>query len=138
MKISCRYCGRIHDKKYDCGLKPKRNNYKRKDDDKFRWTSAWKKKRNEIRDRDKYLCQICSRKIYPIHRYQYVYDNLEVHHAIKIKDRPDLALENSNLITLCEYHHEMAEKGVISLEIIQKIIDEQEKDTPRGEDIIIF
>lgn len=125
MLRSCKYCGRIHDSKFDCGKKPKRNKpvtYI----DKFRWSELWKRKRTEIKERDEYLCQACIRNL-PGTIRKYVHENIQVHHNIPINVNYDLRLENSNLIALCPMHHEMAENGEISRETIQKIIEEQEK-----------
>jgi 5-methylcytosine-specific restriction endonuclease McrA len=36
-------------------------------------------------------------------------ENLSVHHIIKVTERPDLVMDDSNLITLCRKHHEEAE-----------------------------
>ena len=41
-----------------------------------------------------------------------------------------LRLENANLITLCGIHHEMAERGEISLNAILDIIKQQENMPP--------
>ena len=35
----------------------------------------------------------------------------EVHHIVKIKDRPELRLEWSNLMSVCRDCHERIEKG---------------------------
>ena len=56
--------------------------------------------------------------------------NLSVHHAISIKENYELRLDNNNLITLCEMHHEMAEDRRIPLAVIQEIIDQQENIPP--------
>jgi 5-methylcytosine-specific restriction endonuclease McrA len=125
MLKSCKYCGRIHDSKTDCGRKPKRNK-QGNDKDKFRWSKAWQNKRDEIKERDSYLCQVCIRKLYNTTR-QYNYDNLEVHHAIPLEQDFDRRLDNDNLITVCECHHEMAERGEIPRKVLLGIIDEQER-----------
>ena len=130
MLRSCSYCGKIHDTKVDCGKKPK--TVKNTEVDKFRWTQDWQNKRNEIRNRDLHLCQICIRKLYDTVT-QYNYTNLSVHHAIPIGQDESKRLLNSNLITICDYHHEMAESGHIGLAEILTIIREQEqKGTPGG------
>lgn len=124
MLKSCKYCGRIHDGKFDCGKKPvrkKQGNNK----DRFRWTQAWQNKREEIKQRDKYLCQVCIRKLYDTYK-QYNYGDLEVHHAIPLEEDFDKRLDNDNLITICEHHHEMAERGEIPLDTVLNIIKEQE------------
>lgn len=63
MLRSCKYCGRIHDSKYQCSSKPVRRKIRTKQNS-FRSTEAWKRKSLEIRERDRYLCQICIRKLY--------------------------------------------------------------------------
>jgi 5-methylcytosine-specific restriction endonuclease McrA len=123
MLKSCKYCGRIHDSKYDCGKKPKRIKGNTQAD-KFRWTKEWQDKRTEIKERDNYLCQVCIRKLYNTTN-QYTYDNISVHHAIPLSVNYDKRLDNDNLITVCDYHHEMAEKGIIDYKTIKNIIDEQ-------------
>lgn len=124
MLKSCKWCMRVHDSKFDCGHKPQRKK-QGNDKDKFRWTQAWQKKREEIKERDKYLCQVCIRKLYETVN-QYTYDDLEVHHAIPLEEDFDKRLDNDNLLTLCERHHEMAESGEIPRAEILKIISEQE------------
>jgi len=124
MLKSCKYCNRIHDSKYDCGKKPQRKK-QGNNKDKFRWTSAWQKKREEIKERDKYLCQACIRNLKgTIARY--TYDSLSVHHAVPLEDDFEKRLDNDNLLTLCDPHHELAERGEIPLDIILNIIKEQE------------
>ncbi len=132
MLKSCSYCGRIHDSKSDCGRKPKQVR-KRYEKEVFRSSGEWQRKAEEIRQRDKYLCQICIRNIYNTKRI-FNSDGLSVHHAIPLKERFDLRSENLNLITLCEMHHEMAEVGMIPLEVIKDIIRQQEGISPRGSD----
>lgn len=125
MLRSCSYCHRIHDTKHDCGMKPRLSKYKGTEIDKFRWTAAWKQKRDEIRERDLNLCQVCIRNLYNT-VYQYNYDYLSVHHAIPIETDYDKRLDNDNLLTMCDYHHKCAERGEIPYAEIKKIIDEQE------------
>ncbi len=125
MLKSCKYCGRIHDSKHDCGYKPKRKK-KGNNKDRFRWTKAWQSKRDEIKQRDKYLCQICIRKLYNT-KNQYNYTDLEVHHITPLEEDFERRLDNDNLITICETHHEMAERKEIPRELIQRIVKEQEK-----------
>ena len=74
MLRSCKYCGRIHDSKFDCGMKPKREK-KITDKDKFRWSTEWKNKREEIRERDNNLCQICIRELFET-KMKYTYEKL--------------------------------------------------------------
>lgn len=124
---SCKYCGRIHKKDFICPMKPKGNKYKTSEADKFRWTKAWQRKREEVKRRDKFLCQICIRKLYNTIK-KYNYNDLEVHHIVPIKEDYELRLEDSNLITVCEYHHELAEQGTIPREELLDIVQAQEED----------
>ena len=123
MKKSCKYCG-IVPYNHVCPHKPKIKK-NATETDKFRWTKAWQKKREEIKQRDLYLCQICIRELYNTGN-KYNMNNLSVHHNIPIGEDYDKRLDNNNLLTVCSIHHEMCESGEIPREIVQKIIDEQE------------
>lgn len=129
MLRSCKYCGRIHDTKVDCGKKPRHK--KNTVIDKFRSTMAWQDKRTEIGERDKFLCQVCIRKLYNTAQ-QFNYDNISIHHIIPIAQDYDKRLDNDNLICICGYHHEMAERGTIPKEALIKIAKEQENNPPGG------
>lgn len=94
MLKSCKYCGRIHDSQYDCGRKPqpqKKITYI----DRFRSSRKWREKREQIRRRDKNLCQVCIRNLYGTDR-QYNYENLSVHHAIPIETDYDRRLDDAS------------------------------------------
>lgn len=124
MLKSCQYCGRIHDSKIICSKKPKKQK-QITEIDRFRWTSMWQKKREEIKQRDLYLCQICIRELYDtVNKYNT--QELEVHHNIPINEDYDKRLDNNNLLTVCHYHHEMCEREDILREEVQEIINEQE------------
>lgn len=124
MLVSCSYCGRIHEKNFDCGRKPQRIRYNT-DAAKFRNTTSWQKKSREIRERDNYLCQCCIREMPGTFR-KYEYDSVSVHYNVPVIEDESKRLDNANLITLCPVHHEMAERGEISRDAIQAIINEQE------------
>lgn len=134
MLRSCKYCGKIHDTKYDCGRRPV---YKKNVGGKsyfFRRSESWSKKSVEIRERDGYLCQICIRKLHGTIR-QYNYDTLSVHHIIPVNEEYDRRLDNENLLTVCRMHHEMCEKGLISRKEQLDIARQQEmkgKECPPG------
>lgn len=131
MKISCAYCRRIHDKKFDCGKKPVRVK-KRYEKDAFRSTAEWQRKAEEIKARDHYLCQICFRDAYgTANRLNGI--SLSVHHARPLKECYEARLDNGNLLTVCERHHKQADAGIIPLGYILDVIEEQEKTSPRGE-----
>ena len=119
MLKSCKYCGRIHSKKEICSRKPVRTRESR--EDKFRNTTAWHNKREEIKKRDKYLCQACLNNLRGTTK-RLTTDGLSVHHIQPLKTNYDLRLEDSNLITLCAFHHELAENGRISASELKDII----------------
>ena len=98
---------------------------KRNAKDSFRSTAQWQHKAEEIKARDNYLCQICIRDLYNT-TYRVKSDRLSVHHAIPLQIDYSKRLDNDNLITLCDKHHEMAENGAIPYEVVRGIIDEQE------------
>lgn len=116
MLKSCKYCGRIHNSKFDCGMKPKRKKEPTKIN-KFRWSRKWTNKREDIKERDNYLCQVCKTE------RRYNYDDLEVHHIVSLEEDYDLRLDDENLITLCVKHHKEADKGEISREYLRELID---------------
>ena len=125
MLKSCKYCGRVHDSKYDCGRKPVCKKIKGRTPDKFRNTTAWKRKREEIRQRDMNLCQCCIRNL-PGTVSRLTYDKCSVHHAVPLDTDYDKRLDNDNLLLVCSVHHEMCESGAISYADVQRIIVEQE------------
>ena len=65
----------------------------------FHNTVEWKRKRKVILKRDSYMCKECA-------RYGKVVEANTVHHILPIEERPDLRLNNNNLVSLCEEHHE--------------------------------
>jgi 5-methylcytosine-specific restriction endonuclease McrA len=109
---------RIHDSKFDCGKKPKRKKPSN-DINKFRWSRKWREKRNSIVERDSYLCQVCKEND------KYNYNGLEVHHITSLEEDFDRRLDEDNLITLCEEHHEQAECGEISKEYLYKLLEKE-------------
>lgn len=119
MLKTCSVCGKIHDYNKVCRRQTKNNNTK---ENKFRNTNKWIEKRKQIKIRDKNLCQICITGKYDT-MYRYNYKQLEVHHIIPIKEDYSKRLDSSNLITLCRYHHELAESGQIPREELLKIVE---------------
>jgi 5-methylcytosine-specific restriction enzyme A len=127
MLKSCKYCGGIHDRKYVCPSKPIHNTRSRDTQaDRFRNTNAWKKKRGDIKDRDKRLCQVCIRMLHHTIN-QYTFDDVQVHHIVPINEDYNKRLDNEYLISLCRIHHEAAEAGEIPRELLHEIAVEQEE-----------
>ena len=91
---------------------PKKNTMK----DRFRKSKTWQKKAQEIAERDKYLCRVCAKE------GTIKYDKLSVHHIVPLEKDFDKRLENDNLITLCIYHHRMAEASKISKAELYELI----------------
>ena len=118
MMKSCSRCGKIHEHGKRCYLNAR--NYYQGDAEirKFRNSGAWKRKAEEIKVRDKYLCQICLKKNIINTR------DLSVHHITPASESQAMRLENSNLITVCEAHHKLCEAGKIPRTEQQAIVDE--------------
>lgn len=81
----------------------------------------WTERSKYIKQRDNYLCQVCLLDKHNTN-YKYTYKGLEVHHIIPLEEDYNKRLDSDNLITLCRYHHELAEKGEISREALQEMI----------------
>ncbi len=125
MLKSCPYCGKIHDKKYNCPKKPVRQRQDNRQG-KFRSTYKWTKKAQAVKRRDGYLCQVCVRGLYhPERRYET--EGLEVHHIQTVASCYEKRLDGYNLLTLCERHHKMADAGKIPAKELQMIAAEQEE-----------
>lgn len=112
MLKTCAICGRIHSpvctRKRDV-----------KGIDKFRWSSVWKAKAAEIKDKHRHLCACCIREKYEtVVKYNCI--DIDVHHIIPLADNYDLRLNDDNLVPLCRQHHKMADDGRISREVQRK------------------
>ena len=118
MLKTCSVCGKIHDFNKVCKRKKPQ---KKTEANKFRKTNKWTEKSRSIRQRDKYLCQVCITDKYNTN-YRYTYKDLEVHHIVPLEEDYSKRLDSNNLITLCRYHHEMAESGQIPREELQEMV----------------
>lgn len=131
MKKSCRYCGGVHALNVECPQKPAKawkSKYSRETcAAKFRSTNAWTEKAQAIKKRDRYLCRVC------LARGKINSKGLSVHHIIPLRDNYDRRLEDDNLITLCEQHHSMAERGRISKEELFELVNSTVHIPPGGE-----
>lgn len=110
MLVSCRYCNQIHKRGQACQNRPVNNSRKKEVNHitKFRSARIWQKKRLEIKQRDKFLCQNCKKN------GLYNFSKLEVHHITPISKNWNKRLKNDNLITLCSRCHKDADNGNIS------------------------
>lgn len=120
MLKTCSRCG-IVSQDHICPYKHYRNKDNSDKADRFRKSKQWTKKSIEIRERDKYLCQLCIRNLYNTIDI-YNYNKLEVHHIVGLNEDYNKRLDNDNLITLCCYHHKMADKKQIPKELLLNIV----------------
>ena len=113
---SCPYCGRIHDRSYDCGQKPTARRHGRHDESRretrFHHSAGWARMSQTIRDRDRHLCRACLAGLDGTER-RLTYEGLSVHHITPLTEDWERRLDETNLITLCPLHHRMAENGEI-------------------------
>ena len=122
MFVTCKYCG-IVPRDHHCTKNPT----KKKDTEasSFRNQRKWKEKAEQVKRRDKFLCQICLQEKYNTMR-KYNFDSLEVHHIEPLMKNFDRRLDSTNLVTLCSYHHKMADKGEIPQGELFQIVEENE------------
>lgn len=118
---TCRHCGRVVDRRHDCSRRPRRKRYERAEAERGRYTYAWEKKSLEIRERSMYMCAVCK------DQGRVSCEGLEVHHIIPLRERPDLLLDDSNLVCLDEDCHEKAERGEINREYLLRLAREREE-----------
>ena len=119
MLKACGKCGRIHDSKYKCTPPQK---YKSDEKiERFRNSQAWKNKTKEIKTRDKYMCIACLNGLEGT-IVKYNSQGLSVHHITSLASDFESRFDNDNLITLCRYHHEQAEKGNIKADLLRELI----------------
>lgn len=121
--VTCKYCG-VVERGHDCPHKTKCFKKGDKQSDAFRKTKAWTNKSLEIRQRDRYLCQVCLRNLYNTLDFLN-YTSVDVHHITPISEDYNKRLDNDNLISLCRWHHKMADDGRIPRHILKKIAEEQ-------------
>ena len=72
---------------------------------KFYKSTIWRHKRKTTLKRDNFECQMCRKEGKVNSGEDGRGKGLVVHHKKHLKKRPDLALADSNLITVCESHH---------------------------------
>lgn len=65
----------------------------------FYHSTAWKRLRLEVLERDHYECLWCAEE------GRVTTDDLEVDHILELEHHPEQALDIHNLRTLCKYHH---------------------------------
>ena len=118
--ITCSRCG-IVPRGHKCPYKTYTKKAYDTEADKFRKTKRWTNKSIEIRQRDRYLCRVCMANLYNTIQ-QFNYSELDVHHIVPVNEDYNKRLDNDNLISLCRYHHKMADDGKIPREELQSIL----------------
>ena len=118
--ISCSRCG-IVPRGHKCPYKTYKKKAYDTEADKFRKTKRWTNKSIEVRQRDRYLCRVCEANLYNTVQ-RFTFNEIDVHHIVPINEDYNKRLDNDNLITLCRYHHKMADDGKIPREELQKLI----------------
>lgn len=124
--VTCKYCG-IVPRGHNCPHKKSRVKSLDSESVRFRNTKVWMRKSIEIKQRDRYLCQCCLNNIYNT-MSMLNYKAVEVHHITSIKEDYNRRLDNSNLITLCSFHHKMADKGDIPKGVLYDLVKEKDND----------
>jgi len=101
IKRFCAACGRVHTGR----CKPLYDNAPRTSQaDKFRNTQAWKRAARLILERDKHCCRVCLERGFLVNR------GLSVHHITPLSEDYEQRFDAGNLITLCRFCHERAER----------------------------
>lgn len=115
MYKACSKCGRIHNTNYKCKVD---NKYKAKydyEESKLRNTYEWHMKAEQVKYDSNYLCSVC------FDEGIYNYNELETHHIEKLKEKPNLLLEDTNLVCLCRRHHKLADNEMIDKNYLKEL-----------------
>lgn len=126
MLKSCPHCGGLHRQGQGCPSKPKAKQDHSRREVQFRNTKEWRRKRGEIRERDRQMCQACIRNL-PGTLRMFHSENTSVHHIRPLSEYWRGRLDNKNLLLLCDYHHQQAEKGALPRAVLLEIASEQER-----------
>ena len=131
MKRVCPRCGKLVDYHHNCAPPYKRKYNNNDPERKIRNGIRWQRKRNEIKKRDGGIDQIAA---HGLDGAPYIQTrNLQVHHIIPLEERPDLAYDDDNLITVSPRTHELAENNIISRDQLRAIVRElNEKEFSSG------
>ena len=122
--VTCAHCGVVK-RGHICPYRKKRIKNGDNQADRFRKTKVWTDKSIEIRQRDRYLCQVCLRNLYNTLNFL-SYKTVDVHHITPLSEDYKKRLDNDNLICLCRYHHKMADDGKIPKKVLLDIVKEKQ------------
>lgn len=115
IKRYCTVCGKIHEGRCKQMYGGERNSQA----DKFRNTQAWKRAAKLIIERDLNCCRVC------LMNGVFTNRRLSVHHIVPLAEDFSLRLDESNLITLCGFHHKQAERGAISRKTLRELAEKK-------------
>lgn len=113
---SCSVCGKIHDTRTICRAG---RIYSGGDERKLRSTYKWTMKSQQIREDANHLCEVCR------DRGEISFDDLSVHHIVKVRDDKGLLLDDSNLICLCSCHHKQADNNELDKDYLLRLAQER-------------
>ena len=117
MLKACSRCGKLHDFNSTCPYKKDTRRFADTEENRLRGKYSWKVKRDSIKERANYLCEVCR------DRGDYTPKDLEVHHITKLKKDPNGLLEDKNIIALCVKHHKEADRGELSEDYLRALAD---------------
>lgn len=113
MYKACSRCGKIHDSRFTCTankpIKPTT------DESNLRSKNQWTLKSLSIRGKANWLCEVCRDKGI------YTFDGLEVHHIVKLREKPEKLLDDYNLVCLCMKHHKEADENKIDQDYLLRL-----------------
>lgn len=113
---ACSKCGKIHDVRTVCNIG---RTYTGGDERRLRSTYKWTMKSQQIREDANHLCEVCR------DRGEISFDDLSVHHIVKVRDNKDLLLDDNNLICLCTHHHLQADNNELDKDYLLRLAQER-------------
>ena len=117
MYKACSRCGRIHPQNYKCNVG---RIYQGGEERKLRSGYDWTQKSLAIREKANNLCEVCRDKGI------YTYNDIEVHHIVKVREDASKLLDDYNLIALCVEHHKQADEGKLDVNYLKGLVEKRE------------
>lgn len=112
---TCARCGKIH-ANAAC-VKQRERTDRQTNAMRYRNTQRWRRVAAEVKTRDRYICRWCLH----LGEWHGTRVPVEAHHIVAIEDNYELRDDLDNLITLCRYHHEQAERGAIDADDLRRL-----------------
>ena len=114
---SCTICGKIHSTDNPCAKPITRGDATAYA---LRQSNRWHTKSNVIREQSHYLCAVC------LDHGIINHEGIDVHHIKKLRDHPELLLDDDNLVCLCKTHHKQADDGLIEPEYLYQLVKKRQ------------